>query len=393
MKKDKRTYISSLFTLATITSAVTVSGCKSVGSIGYGGVESDETAVIYNLLPPMLGGGISSEILEPGTGRPLLPWEQLYKVSTGIREITWNGDSKLQSRTRDGNSLSLIVTVRYRVIPNKATLPVLVQKGALSDEGINDLVATNMRSNIRLFMNTLNTEDFLNRGKVEKTQQDIEAAVSSKLKQYGIEIELFKLRDFIFDAKYQDLLDRIQASQEQREEAEQKKATLIAKKDKEMKQIQGEVSKIIAVAKGELQMATIRGTEYLEQKKNVAARIEAEGKAKVATIKAKLDALSGPGGENLLKIEIVKGLVASKPNFVVLNNSGSSSAGGANNLSVQRTDTNALLQQLGLIDAMGGGDVAAGAGRAKQPEGSAADAVPHVHGDGARAPNYSHRQK
>lgn len=387
MKKVKRTNFPPLLATLIASGALVLSGCKSIGNIGYGGVESDEAAVIYNLLPPFLGGGISSEILKPGTGRPLLPWEQLYKISTGIREISWDGDSRLQARTRDGNSLYLVVTTRYRVIADERTLPALVQTGSLSDEGINQIVATIVRANIRLYMNDLNTADYLQRSKVEKAQQEIESAVSDSLGKYGIKIELFKLRDFVFDQKYQDLLDRIQATQEKREESEQKKATLIAQKDKEMKQIQGELDKLVAIANGELQMATIRGNEYLEQKKNVAARIEAEGRAKVATIKAKLDALSGPGGENLLKIEIVKGLVASNPNFVVLNSSGSTSqGGGAQSLSVQRTDTNNLLQQLGLIEAIGVGDkrhehsAPAGEAAASNTKNQAADdGAPGVH--------------
>ena len=353
MKQFRHTCTSSLLMLLVAVSAI--SGCKSVGSIGWGSVEADQAAVKYNLLPPFLGGGISSDIMKPGTGDFLMPWQQLYKVSTGIREIAWEGENKLKTRTRDGNSLLLLVNVRYRVNADSASLPILIQKGSLSDEGIGELVATIMRSSVRHHMNELNTEDFLKRDKVEKTQIEIEKAVGAKLDPYGIKIELFKLRDFLFDPKYQNLLDNIQATQEHSEEAEQKKATLIAKKEKEMKQIQGEVNRTIAVAKGELQMATIRGTEYLEQKKNATARVEAEGRAKVATIKAKLDSLSGPGGENLLKIEIVKGLVASQPKFVVINNGGgSSSDGGSQSLNVQRTDTNNLLNQLGLIDAMSG---------------------------------------
>jgi len=105
MKKNQRTYNSKVLALLAASCVVALSGCKSIGNIGYGGVESDEAAVIYNLLPPFLGGGISNEILKPGTARPLLPWEQLYKVSTGIREISWAGDNKLQTRTKDGNSL------------------------------------------------------------------------------------------------------------------------------------------------------------------------------------------------------------------------------------------------------------------------------------------------
>jgi hypothetical protein len=340
--------------LATLILSV-LSSCKSA-SIGYGGVAEDQAAVVYNLLPPFLGGGLSDKILKPGEMRPLFPWERLYPVTTVIREISWDNGKRLKTRTRDGNSLNLIISVRYKVMAEPSTLKVLVQTCSLTDEGINEFVATTTRSNIRFFMNKLNTEDFLKRAEVEKVQQEIEQAVSKSLAPYGIMIELIKLRDFVFDQKYQDLLDQIQASQEKREEAEQKKATLIAKKDMEMKQVQGQIEKLITMAQGELTMANIRGLEYLEQKKNEALRIEAEGNAEVAAMKARLDAFSGAGGESLLKIEIVKGLIAGKPEFVVLNN-GSSSGGtsvegtGSQSLNVQRTDTNTLLEQLGLIEA------------------------------------------
>jgi regulator of protease activity HflC (stomatin/prohibitin superfamily) len=351
IKKDHYTAQNKkLKVLALLTLSTFLGGCDSLGNVGIGSVEPDQAAIIFRRLPPFLGGGLSEDIVRPGEKRVLWPWESLYKVSTGIREITWNSEDNLRSRSRDGSTILLEIMVRYRVNVTPTTLQSLVQRGALDDKGIDNMVSTMVRSDIRLFMNKLSTEEFLKRAKVQKIQNELEESLTQRLKEYGIIIELFKLRDFHFDQKYQDLLDQIQASQEQREEAEQKKATSVAKKEKETRQAEGIVSKATMVAKGGLEMAIIRGTEYLEQKKNEAARIEAEGMAKVATMKAHLDAFSGPGGENMLKIEIVKGLVASKPNFVVMNQ-GSGDASGQS-LNVQRVDTNQLLSQLGLLDAV-----------------------------------------
>jgi regulator of protease activity HflC (stomatin/prohibitin superfamily) len=323
------------------------SGCEQVG-IGYSTVEADQAAVVYQQLPQFMGGGLTGHIVAPGTSEFIMPWQSLIKISTGIRELTWEKQDKLKTRTRDGNMLILEVMVRYRVDIAADKLLKLVQLVSVDDQGVEAMVSAVARSDVRLYFNKLNTEQFLDRDAVEKIQFELEKAMSTRLEPYGIIIELFKLKDFHFQPEYQNLLDDIQEANETTSKIEQKKATVKALKQKRIKEAQEEINRLVNQAKGELQMATIRGEQYFVQRKNEAEEIMAKGKAEVAGMEARLKALSGPGGANMLKIEIVKGLLKSDPKFVVLNQGKSKDS----QMNVQKVDTNQLLQQLGLIESM-----------------------------------------
>jgi hypothetical protein len=322
-------------------------GCKGTDSL-IASVEADQAAVVYRNLPLMLGGGLSTQIIRPGESEVLMPWESVIKLSTGIRELTWEKDDKLKTRTRDGNMLILEVMVRYRVDVSPESLTKLVQLIATSDQGVESMVSAVTRSDVRLYFNKLNTEDFLDRAAVEQIQIELEKAMSKRLNPYGIIIELFKMKDFHFQAAYQNLLDDIQEAKETTSKIEQKKATVLALKKKKIKEAQEEINRLMQKASGELEMATIRGEQYYVQRQNEAKEILARGQAEVAELEARLKALSGPGGANMLKIEIVKGLLKSNPKFVVLNQGKSDGS----QMNVRKIDANQLLQQLGLLEGM-----------------------------------------
>lgn len=322
-------------------------GCEGTDSL-IASVEADQAAVVYRNLPLMLGGGLSNEIIRPGESEILMPWESVIKLSTGIRELTWEKDDKLKTRTRDGNMLILEVMVRYRVDVSPESLTKLVQLIATNDQGVESMVSAVTRSDVRLYFNKLNTEDFLDRAAVEQIQIELEKAMSKRLNPYGIIIELFKMKDFHFQAAYQNLLDDIQEAKETTSKIEQKKATVLALKKKKIKEAQEEINRLMQKASGELEMATIRGEQYYVQRQNEAKEILARGQAEVAELEARLQALSGPGGANMLKIEIVKGLLKSNPKFVVLNQGKSE----GNQMNVRKIDANQLLAQLGLLEGM-----------------------------------------
>ena len=103
----------------------------------------------------------------------------------------------------------------------------------------------------------------------------------------------------------------------------------------------------MAEAEGAKIQAEERGRSYLEARQNEAKGIVAQGKAEVEGLVQQISALQGPGGRALLKLEIAKQLVKSNPQFVLLNE-GQAGSG----IEVKRTDTNELLNQIGVIEGL-----------------------------------------
>jgi hypothetical protein len=321
-------------------------GCTS---FGIEGVDSDQVAVVFKNLPSFIGGGVSSSLVRPGERRLLWPWEYLIKIKTGIREISFGDDGivkePLKTRTKDGNELLLKVVVRYEVKLEAKSLATLVQQVAASDEGIQDLVVPITQSYVRNYMNDLYTKDFTEASEIERVEVALEEAMNSEMRPYGIQIVLFKLRDFSFQKEYQDILDKIQQAREDTNKEKQRIATVRAEKEREKNIAQEQVNRWIQQAEGDLNQAAVRGKEAFLRSKNDAEAIKAQGKAEIDGMTARLKALEGRGGEALLKLEIAKALSSSGSKFVIMNSD-------SNSLDVNRLDTNQLLNQMGLFESL-----------------------------------------
>lgn len=334
-----------------------LSGCQTM--------KPTEVGVRFRRLPPFALGGISQRIVSPGETTAVMPWDSIYRFDVSVKDISWGAhgrdqDGKSQSdfvytRALDGNEVALGVTIRYRVMPDAQTLTKLVSEGATDDTGVHALIVAIGRADIRTFMNELVTSKFLN----DKSRYDaIDKARDSmraRLSPYGIEIVGIALDGYRFervlpdgnvDSSYQDKLTEIQKLREDIGRERSRIATVKAKKLQELNNAVAVVNRQIAEAQGYKKQATLRGDGYYQARSNEALALSAQGKAEVQALLEQVNALSGAGGEALLRLELARQFLKSSPRFAVV---GEHSGNGA--LDVKRTDYNDLIAQLGLIEA------------------------------------------
>lgn len=332
-----------------------VAGCQKMEPTEYG--------VRFRRLPPFLFGGVSSQVIKPGETTAVMPWDSIYRFDTSVKDISWGGDagekgkgSYVHTRALDGNEVALGVTIRYRIAPTEDQLVRLVQDGATDEAGVRALVVAIGRADIRTFMNELETSEFLDDKSRYEAIDKARDSMKARLEHYGIEVLGVALDDYRFervvkeglvDASYQEKLTEIQKLREDTNREKSRIATVKAKKLQELNNTEAVVNRLVAEADGYKKQATLRGDGYFQAKSNEALGILAQGKAEVQGIVEQINALSGSGGEAILKLELGKQLMKAQPKFVVL---GDSNAAGS--VDVKRLDTNELLKQLGLIEAM-----------------------------------------
>lgn len=316
-----------------------------------------EYGLVFSILPRFLGGGVSSHIIEPGELSFLLPWNQLYRMDVSVKSISLGvkgeNSAYLHTRALDGNEVALAVTVRYQVNPKG--LVKMVEEVATSNVELEELVRSATSADIRKFMNTLHTYDYLESATRYRAVDAVRDSLKDRLSPYNVEVVSVNLDDFRFervlpdgklDASYQEKLDETQRIREETEREKARIDTVIAKKQQEINDIQAQVNRLVAEAEGYNKQAEFRGIAYVTSRNNEAQGLLAQGKAEAEGLQSRIAALSGPGGRAMLKIEIVKSLLKSDPKFILLEQ------GQNNSLDIQRFDANDLVRQAGMFEAL-----------------------------------------
>jgi len=327
-----------------ILTLLILSGCTRLDSREYG--------LRFWKFPPELGGGVTHKIIEPGETVMDLPFlSQIYIFDAGVREISWGNRQGahlpvLHTRASDGNEVALSVTVSYRVIPESTGLLSLLQYVGSDDDQIRSLVQVTTEADVRTYMNALRTSSFIEDRSRYSAVDQVQASLRDRLAPFGIEILRLNLDNFRFDSAYEDKLKAIQSQIEETERERARIATILAQKEQERNNMQAEVNQMIEVAKGYREQAFTRGNNLLKAKKNEAEGILASGQASAEGLREMIEALSGPGGEALLKIELARQLIENNPSYIILGEG----SGRGDSLSVNRIDTNDLIGQLGLLE-------------------------------------------
>lgn len=346
--------------LATILLVLFLSACDAflpqLGPTEYG--------VVFRRLPPALFGGVADGIVKPGERVVLWPWDSLYRFDTAVQYLTWGAGSShsdshalpldlVYTRSLDGNEVALSVTIQYRVVADPVKLKKLLLEFAQDNDEVNALVVTFGRADVRTYMNELKTSQFFDPDARYRAVEKTKASLNDQLNPYGIEVISVILNEYRFerllpdgsvDRSYQQKINETQKLREETEGERRKINTVRARKEEEFNQTQAQVNRVIAEGHGYLNQAKLRADGYLESKQNEAQGILAQGKAEVEGLTQQVQALSGPGGLNILKLELAKQLLKNDPRFVVLGDGGG--------LDVKRTDTNDLLAQARVFEAL-----------------------------------------
>jgi len=356
-------------------------------------VRNDQVALRFRKLPLILGGGIRHEVIPPGGKVIVWPWEELIQLTNTQRSESWGtgqGDNRaLAVRSSDGNEVAFEVTVLYQISRKPEELRELVTSIADTDEKIHELVVSQVRALVRQFANRLATRQFVSSdlsselrrvekelpegglakkaaavsedtGTFDTVKDELEKALTEALKSYQLELIQLSVANPRFvryretdvegeqqDDTYQTMLVNVQREQQAIKREGESRKTQEERKYGEKEIAIKEANKILAVANAEAERIGEEARFMLETKQIEKDAIERSGQDMLKSLRAQIEAVAGKGGEALLKLDIARELSKGNPSFIVLNQGSTGSA-----LDVRRTDTNDLIKQLGLLEAL-----------------------------------------
>ena len=356
-------------------------------------VRNDQVALRFRKLPLILGGGIRHEVIPPGGKVIVWPWEELIQLTNTQRSESWGtgqGDNRaLAARSSDGNEVAFEVTVLYQISRKPEELRELITSIADTDEKIHELVVSQVRALVRQFANRLATRQFVSSdlsselrrvekelpegglskkaaavsedtGTFDTVKDELEKALTEALKSYQLELIQLSVANPRFvryretdvegeqqDDTYQTMLVNVQREQQAIKREGESRKTQEERKYGEKEIAIKEANKILAVANAEAERIGEEARFMLETKQIEKDAIERSGQDMLKSLRAQIEAVAGKGGEALLKLDIARELSKGNPSFIVLNQGSTGSA-----LDVRRTDTNDLIKQLGLLEAL-----------------------------------------
>jgi len=332
-------------------------GVKQLGATEYG--------VRFRKLPPTLGGGLASRVRLPGEMVFVWPWDRIYVLDTRIRNIEWGAQGKgsnkthsdyVQTRASDGNEVSLAVRIQYSITKDPKVLRNLVQTVGTTNEEIEAIIVAAARADLRTYMNKLKTAEFFDNKAKYRGESEVLTALKQRLGGYGINVHSVNLKEHRFervlldgtvDRSYQERINQVQTLMQETERENLRKETVIADKKREKNNTQAMVNRLVAEADGYKEQSKFRGDAYQEARINNAEAVLAAGKAEVEGIREQVKALSGPGGNAILKLELAHQLLKNNPQFIVLQQPNKSDG-----IAVNRIDTNELLDQIGILEGL-----------------------------------------
>ncbi|MBN1297270.1 prohibitin family protein [bacterium] len=288
---------------------VTMSGCMIVST------GTTEVGVRTKKLGP--SKGIEQKVYAPGSTYFFFPiindfhtfdtrlvnMEMTYESGRGDR----NSKDDLLFKTIDGNDISLDVIISYKIDPAKA--PKILENIARSDEELKDVVMrTVARSRTRDIFGELRTEEFYVTNRRDEKAMEAAQILNDMLNPYGVIVERIMTRDYRFNTAYQKAIEDKKIADQLAEK--NKSATRAATEEylKKLEEAKGEVSKMKAQVDGEFRQAQINADAYFGKQEKLAEAIRAEGRAEARGIEVMNKALSGSGGEVMVKLEIAKAL-------------------------------------------------------------------------------------
>ncbi|MGH7789133.1 MAG: SPFH domain-containing protein [Candidatus Binatia bacterium] len=303
---------------------------------------------------PLRPSGVLPDVYSPGAlyffPAVLNSWKVLDTKLHNL-EMTFDptrGDRNYRDdllfKTIDGNDISLDVIVTWRIDPLKA--PYIVQYVAPNNFELQDkVVRTIVRSRPRDIFGELKTEEFYLSDKRDAKAEQAKQALSVLLNPFGIIVERVSTKDYRFNPAYQKAIEDKKIAEQVAEQ--NKSATKAAEEEwlRKLEEAKGEVNKIVAITDGQNRQAQIQADAYFAQQGNIASAIEAEGRADAKGITELNKAMTGSGGEVMVKLKLAEALSGKRILLLPL-------AGGG--LDIKTTNINQLLEAYGAQSLAGG---------------------------------------
>ncbi|MGE0822526.1 MAG: SPFH domain-containing protein [Candidatus Binatia bacterium] len=297
---------------------------------------------------PLYKKGVVETPYEPGSTyffSPILNDWHVFDTRLQNIEMTRGpkrGDRAIRDdllfKTVDGNDLSLDVIISYRIDREKA--PFVLQYVANSDLDLKDnVIRTIARSRTRDIFGELTTEQFYVAANRDKKSEQVKAVLNEMLNLYGVIVERVSTKDYRFNDAYQQAVEAKEVADQVAEQ--NKSATNAALEEylKKLEEAKGEVNKMIAEVDGRFRQAQIEADAYYEKQQRMAEAIAAEGVAEAKGIAEMNKALTGSGGEVMVKLKVAEALAGKKILLLPLAGSG---------MDIKTTNINRLLEAYGI---------------------------------------------
>lgn len=292
--------------------------------------------------------GVQERIYAPGSTYFFVPFlTDWHTFDTRLQNLEMTaslsrGDRRsrddLTFKTIDGNDISLDIIVSYRLIPDMA--PYVLQHVATNDMELKEnIVRTIARSKPRDIFGELMTEDFYVSEQRSAKAEEVKDILNEILNPYGVIVERVGTVDYRFNDAYQQAIEDKKVADQQ---VEKNKSSAKAAQEEFIKKVEeakGEVAKMKARADGEFRRAQIEADAYYERQTKLAEAIEVEGRATAEGILKMNEALSGAGGEAMVKMAIAESLMNKRIVMLPI---------GGGGLDIRSTDINSLLELYGL---------------------------------------------
>jgi len=238
----------------------------------------------------------------------------------------------------DGNDIGLDVIIAYRIDPSKA--PQILQYVAKDDKTLREkIVRTVTRSKPRDIFGELKTEEFYVADKREVKAQVAKEVLQQILGPMGIIVERVLTKDYRFNPDYQKAIEDKKVADQRVEKNRSAQHAALEEYKRKLEEAKGEVNKLVANVDGEYRRAKIEADAYFEKQSLLAQAIRAEGIAEATGVREMNKALTGSGGEALVKLRIAEALQDKKIMLLPM------SEGGMN---LKTTDVNKLIEIIGV---------------------------------------------
>jgi len=328
--------------IAMVLAAALVGGCVPHTT---GATEVGVRTVKLGLFMPK---GVEDRAYAPGSTYFFLPfvndWHTFdtklvnLEMTFGGNRADRKGRDDLLFKTIDGNDIGLDVIIAYRIDPAKA--PSILQNVARNNATLKEkVVRTVARSKPRDIFGELKTEEFYVAERREAKARNAKQVLQEMLGPMGIIVERVLTKDYRFNPEYQKAIEGKKVADQNVEKNRSAQRAAQEEYKRKIEDAKGEVNKMVADVDGEFLRAKIQADAYYAKQVLVAQAITAEGLAEAEGIRKMNKALTGTGGEALVKLRIAEALQGKR--FWLL----PTSEGGLN---LKTTDINKLIDTMGV---------------------------------------------
>ncbi|MHC4884844.1 MAG: SPFH domain-containing protein [Planctomycetota bacterium] len=322
-------YVSILIVLSAIAAFLIVSFTVTTIPAGQVGVRIQQYAFLGDK-------GVVKEDFGPGYQRAIWPIDTWAKFDSTIQTLemtrdphrgSQSGRDDIEVRTADGSTVSVDVTVKYRIQPGKAHK--LLQEMGRGDRYKN-VVRTEAQEICMALFGKITTEDFYNPFQRTKVRVEALTALQASLADNYVEVVDLLIRDVQFDPAYERSIQEKKLADQRTEVNKSKK--LAGEEQGKTMEVKAETNRQLAVIikekEGklvEMQAGTKRAIakiradagKYATQKRAdadlIAAELLAKGQLQVKQAEAEGErlrnrAMMGVGGSTIVALEAARNL-------------------------------------------------------------------------------------